>query len=241
VERPKWVLLGEQILGPLLKDTQLMLKDFKGEDYHVLQIPVLALYHLTFCLESSMDANEKGHHTVALSLIRQSVEAITIVELGLCNSEQSYNFLVKWNNGKISQGEIRKQLENHVWPMYGKGLWKENWASYFASLAKAVQPYAHCSPELLQWNLTVLKEPVNKKFIVKAGDYDPIKASRITLLHVLLIWTLGRLLSANQINRKLIVSDSIIQELGKELAKSKFLIHEGDWAINFWPHMFFRQ
>ena len=72
MERPKWVILGENILGPLLQNTQLMLKGFSGADYHVLQIPILALYHFTFCLDSSMDANEKGRHTVALSLMSPS-------------------------------------------------------------------------------------------------------------------------------------------------------------------------
>ena len=86
----------------------------------------------------------------------------------------------------------------------------------------------------------MLGKPDGGKFIAKAGGYDPVKASRITLLHVLLIWTLGRLIIANKESKISIISESKIVDLGKELASSEFLIQDEDWAINFWPHMFLR-
>lgn len=240
MERPSWLRLGEQMLGPLLHDASVSLRGFTGPDFHVTQLPALALYHLAHCLDSSMDANEKGRHAVALSLIRQAVEAITLIELGLCDSGFSYPPLLSWSEGRKSHGELRKELERQVWPRYGAGLWNEPWSVYFASLSKAVQPYAHCSPELLQWNLAVLTRPQSGRFMVSAGTYDAGKASRITLLHVLVVWTLGRLIFANRPPQDALVQETQIRELGSALAKSKFLLAGEDWSVQLWPHMFFQ-
>ena len=56
--------------------------------------------------------------------------------------------LLDWKNGKKSHGEVRKALERAVWPRYGVGLWSEPWSDFYANLARAVQPYAHYTPEL---------------------------------------------------------------------------------------------
>lgn len=45
-EHPEWLRLGESIMGPLLADTSQSLKAFSGGDFHVTQLPTLALYHL---------------------------------------------------------------------------------------------------------------------------------------------------------------------------------------------------
>ncbi len=239
-DHPEWLRLGESILGPLLADTSQSLKDFRGGDFHVTQLPTLALYHLAHSLQTSIETNRDGRHAVALSLLRHAVEALTIVELGLVGTESSYRLLEDWDSGRKSQGELRRALQQSVWPMYGTGLWKEPWAEFFARLAKAVQPYAHCSPELIQWNLSALTDSSSGRFVAGAGMYDPIKASRLTLFHVLVAWTLGRLLFANCPLRTSLVNDSDVGALGTALSGSDLLMEGQDWSVQLWPHMFFK-
>ena len=109
-----WIDLGGKIIGPLLADTKKLLNSFKGDDFHVTQVPILALYHLAHCFDAGMDANEKGRHSIAISLLRQAVESITLIELGLLEPSFSYSKLEKWDQGKITHGELRQQLEKYV-------------------------------------------------------------------------------------------------------------------------------
>lgn len=240
-EHPEWLRLGESIMGPLLADTSQSLQAFSGGDYHVTQLPTLALYHLAHSLQTSIETNRDGRHAVALSLLRHAVEALTIVELGLVGTNTSYRLLEDWDSGKKSQGELRRALEENVWPKYGNGLWDEPWADFFARLAKAVQPYAHCSPELLQWNLAALTDGVSGRFVADAGMYDPIKASRLTLFHILVVWTLGRILFANRPSLPSLVNGSDVAALGIALSRCDLLMEGQDWSVQLWPHMFFKK
>jgi len=239
-DRPAWLRVGEDIIGPLLTDTRGKVAQFAGADYHVAQMPLLALYHLAQSLDASIDSNEKGRHAVALSLARQAIEALTIVELGMLSPAFSYPLLEKWHAGSKSHGDLRKALELSIWSGYGSGLWEEPWAEFIASLAKAVQPYAHCTPELLQWNLAVISTPAASRFLVGVGSYDTMKASRVTLLHVLVTWTLGRILFANFPSHDGLVTVAAIGQLGASLASSEFLIKGQDWSVQLWPHMFLK-
>lgn len=240
-ENPEWLQLGEGILGPLLADTSKSLQGFSGSDFHVTQLPTLALYHLAHSLQTSIETNRDGRHAVALSLLRHAVEAITIVELGLVATDSSYRLLQDWDSGKKSQGELRRALEENVWPNYGTGLWNEPWAEFFGRLSKAVQPYAHCSPELIQWNLAALTDGSSGRFVGGAGMYDPIKASRLTLFHVLVGWTLGRILLANRTPQASLVNRSEVEALGIALSNSDLLIEGQDWSVQLWPHMFLKR
>jgi hypothetical protein len=76
--------------------------------------------------------------------------------------------------------------------------------------------------------------------IVSVGDYDAMKASRITALEILVTWTLGRIVSANTARTAGIVGDRDIQELGRALASSEFLVKGADWSLQFWPHVILR-
>lgn len=241
IDRPEWLTLGESLVGPLLSDARMALDRAQWDDssdFHVGQLPMLALYHLAHCMDSIGDTNAQGRHAVSLCLLRQTVEAVTIIELGLCCPSFGCPQLRTWDCGEKTHGDIGKALQTHIWPRYGFGLWGELWSDLFTSLAKAVQPYAHCSPELLQWNLAVLAADSNG-MIVSAGSYDAIKASRITTLEILVTWTLGRLTSANATGLTRIVGDGDIQHLGSALAGSEFLVKGSDWSIQFWPHMLF--
>src|SRR3990172_622347 len=240
-QQPEWLKLGERVLGPLLADTSQALKTFSGPDFHVTQLPTLALYHLAHSLQSSIDTNREGRHAVALSLLRHAVEALTIIELGLVGTEASYHLLEAWDSGNKTQGELRRALEVVTWPNYGKGLWDEPWAEFFANLAKAVQPYAHCSPELPQWNLATLADDSAGTFFAGVGMYDPTKASRLTVFHMLAAWALGRILFANQPSRAARIGQVDVTALGLALSRCHLLMEGEDWSVQLWPHMFFKK
>jgi hypothetical protein len=237
-EHPEWLRLGERLLGPLLADTSRALKASLGDDYHVTQLPTLALYHFANSLQTSIDTNREGRHAVALSLLRHTVEALTIIELGLINNDTSYRLIKGWDSGKKTQGELRRALEKSVWPKYGKGLWEEPWAEFFGRLAKAVQPYAHCSPELLQWNLAVLTSDSSGRAVFGAAMYDPVKASRLTLFHILVAWALGRILFANRPSATSMVKANDVTAVGISLSRCDLLMQNQDWSVQLWPHMF---
>lgn len=227
-DQPEWLRLGESILGPLLRDTSNSLRVFSGADFHITQLPTLALTHLAHSLQTSIETNREGRHAVAISLLRHAVEALTIVELGLVDADFSYSLLEKWDSGKKSYGELRQALEQHVWPRYGSGLWDEPWSEFFARLAKSVQPYAHCSPELIQWNLAALTDASSGRFVASAGLYDATKASRLTPFHILVGWTLGRILFANRPPPAPLVKPDDVRALGSALSESDLLIKGQD-------------
>lgn len=145
---------------------------------------------------------------------------------------------------KISHGELRAKLEKDVWPLYGSGLWDEPWRGFFGNLARAVQPYAHYTPQLMYWqfsDLTHRAEDGGQHWsLLGPNTYDPLKASCITLLHSLTVWALGRLLIAsNDIGAPPI--KSLIQEFGTALASSNMLFEKGDWGDQLPANMFFSE
>jgi hypothetical protein len=174
--------------------------------------------------------------------VRQSVEALTIAEIGLQPTEFAEPLLVAWNSGKKSQGELRKALEKDVWPSYGTGLWDESWAEFYGNMARAVQPYAHYTPELQGWQFSAVAYDGGKSFVASTGleTYDDLLATRVTLFHVLLTWMLGRILLAHGRNPDVLMRDAEILRLGREIGKSKLLVERGDWWMQFAPHMLFK-
>jgi hypothetical protein len=122
------------------------------------------------------------------------------------------------------------------------GLWDEPWADFFGNLARAVQPYAHYSPQLLGWQMAFHGYGGGNRFLVKVGPaaYDALKASRIALLHALVIWTLARLLLQN--SQLPDVSDlaAAVSALGNALASSKLLFKSKNWADELAPHVLFK-
>jgi hypothetical protein len=198
--------------------------------------------HIGTCLDASGSANEQGYHAVAICLTRQCVEALTIVEAAFLEPPHPERLLSKWLKGS-PQGNLRKEIERLAWPNYGKGLWDEPWSEYFANLAKAVQPYSHYTPELLQWQLAVMSNSDGKSFIAGAGPgtFDPLKGHRVSLLHVLIIWSLGRILFENRPDVKGLISYQDVDDLGQSLANSNLLIPGSEWAIQLWPHMFLKK
>ena len=150
--------------------------------------------------------------------------------------------LRRWDRKEATQGELRKSLEESVWPRYSPGLWGEPWSEYSANLARAVQPYAHYTPDLMGWQMAILHDDGDGHWLVRAGPtaYDPLEASRITLLHGLVFWTLGRVAAENASTPELTAIAPTIKNLGIQLSRSKLLFKNRNWAVELAPHVVLR-
>jgi hypothetical protein len=241
--QPKWLKLGEEFLGPLIGMGLATLQQVRTSDPDLSMIPNLALLHFAHCLETSMEANRAGKHSVAICLVRHCIETLTLIDVGLQNDAFAKPLLASWKNGTTS-GNLRVRLEKDIWPRYGNGLWDESWAEYFGNLARAVQPYAHYTHELQGWQLAVISRDFfeSSEYTALTGlrTYDSLKASRITLFHGLVVWTLGRLLLAHGGNRDVLDRAQQIEEWGHALGSSNLLFKRKDWGVELLADMFFR-
>jgi len=123
-----------------------------------LQLRFLPMQAHWFVLDSLLlanRANREGMHANALALTRQSLEAISVVELGIVSHDTASEVLGRWERDEITAGEVRKWLSANVWPSYGSGLWSEPWSEFMTHLARAIQPYAHYTTKLAQWQLRI--------------------------------------------------------------------------------------
>jgi hypothetical protein len=240
---PKWLPLGEEIATTAIDEALSVTNYLRFPNLQVKPIPYMAVCHLHACFSLSIDSNKRGWHSAAICLLRQCVEAVTVMDIGLQDTSYSEPLLLGWAEGRRSHGELRKRLEEDVWPSYGTGLWDEPWSKYFANLAKAVQPYAHYSPELQGWQWVNVKQLSNRSFILGMGPetYDELKACRIALLHALTGWTIARTLLATNRSRPINQREHQITELGNALARSKLLFKSADWATQLMPHMWFKR
>lgn len=243
---PEWFRLGEPLIWEVARTTHDAIGNKVNASIQHRNFANCATIHYIHCLNLSLDANRKGQHAVAICLIRQCIEALTVIEIGLLSERNLAATLMEtWASG-TSSGNLRKQLSNTTWSRYGTGLWNETWTSYFASFSKAVQPYAHYSPELQSWQVALVDEHSTKEqdgsyiLLAKVGfdTYEANKATRITCLHCLLTWTLGRVLTENLTLPSLCAQ---IASLGRALAISEELCKgQIDWPTQFWAHEFIR-
>ena len=67
-------------------------------------IPELALCHRAGCIEEVGYANQRGKHSAAVCLVRQSLEALTVAEIGLQKPAFAEPLLGSWKIGKKSHG-----------------------------------------------------------------------------------------------------------------------------------------
>jgi len=238
---PEWLMLGEELMEPVILMTLETLRS-KALPDGIRPLPELALYHHIACTSAGYQANLDGRHSVAMCLVRQSVEALTIVEIGVHPEAFAAPLLDAWQDGQLTQGELRQRLERGVWPAYGIGLWSESWAEFAGNLARAVQPYAHYTPQLLGWQYQMVTMNADGRGAVAIGPntYDPLKASRVTLLHTLLIWVLGRVLLAAGTCPVAVEREASISLLGRALSQSKLLFKGGEWWSQLSPHMWFK-
>jgi hypothetical protein len=241
---PEWFAAAEGAIPEVLRRLA------KAVDHLPLPIqiglaPSQAFWFLAASMTLAREANLRGMHANALSITRQCLEAISIVELGLSREDSAAAVLESWLHNKETPGSIRKWLASHAWPSYGKGLWSESWSEFMSKLCKAVQPYAHYSSSLAQWQTRLHYFPdkcEEMRLILefRPNIYDPQKATRITLYHGLIYFTLARIWIATSADRDPgfeVMADKLKIALGK----SAYL--DGDhtnWDEQFWAMMWFK-
>ncbi len=240
--QPEWLTLGDELTWSLIGMGVASARIHRPPMVNLSDVAELALCHHAGCLEASNHINRRGKHSAAICLVRQSVEALTIAEIGLQPPEFAEPLLAAWKDGKKSHGDLRKALEKDIWPTYGSGLWDESWSEFYGNLARAVQPYAHYTSNLQGWQLVTVANDGDRSFVTMHGleTYDPVKASRITLLHMLLTWMLGRILIAHGKNPDVLERRESIVRLGRALGRSKLLFKRGEWWMQLTPYVLFK-
>jgi predicted nucleic acid-binding Zn ribbon protein len=225
--------------GPLLFSAAEAALNSKGwEDVHARNTPYCSLLHFRACLLASVQGNSRGEHSLAACLLRQCVESLTLIEVGLLEESIGEPLARDWHDGKRSHGELRRELESKVWIRYGTGLWKESWCEFFANLAKAVQPYAHYSQSLMMWQLHAVtklelaEDPdLSFTFLARVGPMfeDTEKTTQISVLQALVLWALGSLIISNCPD----IGDDIralVDELGVSIKGSGFVVENVSWC-----------
>lgn len=241
-EEPLWFSIGDSLMWPLIGMAATSCRENKLSTLDLQSLGELSVLHHAACLETSIHANKRGKHSAALCLVRQSIEALSIAEVALQGADWAEPILLAWKQEKKSHGEVRKALERDAWPRYGSGLWAEPWAEFYGNLSRAVQDYAHYTPRLQGWQFVTVAHDAEKHAVVTFGleTYDALLATRVTLLHMLLTWMLGRILLAHGRNNHVNELHQQIVRLGNALGDSKLLFRNGDWGSQLAPHMFFK-
>jgi hypothetical protein len=241
---PEWFTISEQVT-PL---TFQRLADATSDlplPIQVRSLPRQAFWFLMNSLYLANQANRVGMHANALSITRQCLEAVSIIELGLTRTPGASDLLGRWEQDRETPGSVRKWLEGNAWSSYGNGLWSESWSEFMSKLCSAIQPYAHYSSALAQWQerLHLVSGPLEKtQAVLECGPrtYDPQKATRITLYHALITYALARawLAASSSPDPEF---DALVDRFRISLGKSVYL--DGDktnWDQQFWAMMWFR-
>lgn len=242
---PLWFELSE-------KTTNLVMKKVAGAlenppfPLQVKMLPAQAHWFLLDSLLLANQANREGMHANALAITRQCIEAISVVELGLCGTPEAIKTLHRWEKDELTAGELRKWLESNLWAKHGRGLWSESWPVFMGNLARAIQPFAHYSSKLSQWQSHIIgqaerTEGDSRKLIMRFAPraYDPQKATRITLFHSLITFVLGRIYMTHAPNVDQSFNAAVTQ-LGSALGQSDYLDgNETDWFKQFWAIVIF--
>lgn len=234
---PEWFVLGEQATALTMERVRDAIKA-SALPIEVKYAPAMAHWFVLDSLLLANQANREGMHANALALTRQCIEALSIIELGISGSDAAIELLTKWSSDSVSPGQLRKWLSENVWPNYGSGLWHEPWSEFMANLASAVQPYAHYTSKLAQWQMRLIGQsrPGSDELFVEVRPraYDPQKATRITLYHAIFTYALGRITIAKAPSGDPKYRAFLIR-LGKALGKSKYLDgHQTNWPEQFW-------
>ena len=239
-EVPEWFSISEEVSPLIMHRVADAVSDIQMVP-QVRSAPLLAHWFVLDTLLLANKANREGMHANALALTRQCIEAISIIELGVCGHADAEGILLKWDSDGLTAGKLRAWLEANVWPKYGAGLWHEPWSIFMREFSGAIQSYAHYGRDLAQWQLRLHRifdsneaNVDSHAFIeLRPRAYDTQKATRITLFHALLSYLLGRIwLAANATD---IEFANTMTRLGQALGKSRYLDgHQTDWSKQFW-------
>ena len=136
---PEWFTITEEATPQVMQRVAASVSDLPLS-LQIRSAPMLAHWFLLDTLLLSNQANRDGMHANALALTRQCIEAVSIVELGVCGHPDVEPILIKWENDKLSPGKLRAWLESNVWAQYGSGLWTEPWFALYVSLRGRFSP-----------------------------------------------------------------------------------------------------
>lgn len=242
---PEWFSLCERATSETMKRIAVSVAAV-SLSLEVKNLPMQSHWFVLDSLLLANRANRDGMHANALALTRQCIEAISVIEVGLCGHQDSESILLQWNDDRLTPGALRKWLSDHVWVAYGSGLWHETWAEFMGRLAKAVQPYAHYSSQLAQWQLRLhgqMESEVEPTVLIEYSPraYDAQKATRITLFHAILTFALARIWLAHTKSPDAEFS-SLINRLRIALGRSKYLDgHQTNWDQQFWAMVWSKQ
>lgn len=241
---PEWFTFGEEARSQVMGRIAELVSNLQMSP-QVRYAPMLAHWFILDNLLLANLANRRGMHANALALTRQCLEAIGVVELGVCGHPHAEATLLNWEADRLAPGKLRAWLESNVWPRYGSGMWTEPWADFMRQFAAAVQPYAHYGRGLAQWQVKLLgsnhpqpnsdgSSELYVQLVPRA--YDTQKATRITLFHAILLFALGRIWMAANPDDKTFAA--LINRLRVALSKSQYLDgHQTDWSEQFWAFL----
>src|SRR5690625_4137961 len=92
---PEWFKFNEEATSQIMR----RIADAVSANAMTLQVksaPMLAHWFILDTLLLANQANRDGMHANALALTRQCVEAISVVELGVCGHPDAEATLLKW-------------------------------------------------------------------------------------------------------------------------------------------------
>ena len=245
-EQP-WFDLSEKVNPLAFERISASLNEIHHLPLQVKSAPVMAFWFFLDSMRIANQANRDGMHANALIATRQCLEAISVIEVGLSSHGESGTLLERWDRDEETPGGLRKWLSTRAWPTYGNGLWVESWTEFMGKLAKAVQPYAHYSSQLAQWQTRLHMAATGDaeaafQAIIEFSPraYDAQKATRITLFHSLMTYTLSRVWLATRGHNDAEFA-KLIEELRVALGNSRYLDgHSTNWDQQFWPFVFFK-
>lgn len=211
-----------------------------------LQLRFIPHYAGKHCLESvrlSRLANEGGAHAVSVGLLRDAVETLSLVAVGICHHPEKMAVLNKWNEEKLSAGEIRRYLEAKVWPTVAiSGLWGESWSSFWASLASSVQPYAHFSPLRMRWHQHV--QIINGTWHIwvnhPGGDFDLYRGARISAFQLLVFWAFAEIVCAFDAapREQLAKLELLTLQARQWLSTNEVFFYGEKWEVQLMPFIY---
>ena len=214
------------------------LQDERGDGTHHSYLPKIAASHFAAHFVTAGWANRCGLHAVSLGTARQTFEALSVIELGFLEA-RGLAQLHRWNDGAVTAGGLRKWLETEVWPTYPSGLAGHSWTEFMTSMGKALQPYAHFSPSLMQWNMNVVVPPSRGSGAIVAigsSSYDRSRAARIQLLRGALLWALGTVIQLGDVSSVPLDLRKELDQLRAEAENSEWM-GGADWSDRLIPHV----
>ncbi len=165
-----------------------------------------------------------------------------MIEIGLLPSETASELLGAWTADTLRQGDLRRRLALDLWPSLPDTPWGISWSQHMTSMARALQPYSHCSPDLIQWTLAFQRPTAAEGQMLAAigsGSFDQDKAERLALLLTVFLWNL--LVVLNQLDELEPPEADVLHALSSELRATTWLDAGEEWHDQLVPHVWFKQ